>query len=156
MSRSRKSSFAGFTLIELMIVVSIVAILAAVALPAYQGYLVRATRSEAQSALLGFSQAMERFYNRNYSFDGAAAGGSTTGSPAADVFPATAPLDGTAFYNLSIQAADATSYRLRATPISGSRQDGDGFLEINSLGQRSWDRNGDGAIAVPGEQTWER
>jgi len=145
----------GFTLIELMIVVSIVAILAAIALPSYQGYLVRATRSEAQSALLGFAQAMERFYNRNYSFDGAAAGGNTTGSPAADVYPSTAPIDGDPFYNLSIEAADATSYRLRATPIAGSRQAGDGFLELDSLGRRSWDRDDSGAIGAS-EFTWER
>ncbi|MHA7816201.1 MAG: type IV pilin protein [Pseudohaliea sp.] len=151
----RRASTAGFTLIELMIVVSIVAILAAVALPSYQGYLVRATRSDAQSALLGFAQAMERFYNRNYSFAGAAAGGGTTGSPAADVFPSTAPVDGDPFYNLTIEAADATSYRLRATPIAGSRQAGDGFLELDSLGRRSWDRDDDGAIGAA-ESTWER
>lgn len=148
-------SMGGFTLMELMIVVSIVAILAAIALPSYQGYLVRATRSEAQSALLAFGQGMERYHNQNFSYDGAAAAGATTGSPAPTVYVSQAPLDGTPFYDLTIEAADASSYRLRATPIAGGRQSDDGFLELDSLGRRSWDRDNNGTIDAA-EFTWER
>ena len=146
---------AGLTLIELTIVVSIVAILAALALPSYQRHLVRAARVEAQSALLGLAQGMERFYHRGHSFDGAATGGTTTGRPATALYPATAPLDGNPLYRLSIEAADATSYRLRATPVAGSRQDGDGFLELDSLGRRAWDRDNSDTISAA-EFTWER
>ena len=55
---SRQRSSAGFTLIELMIVVAIIAILAAIAIPAYQDYLVRAQVSEGL-VLAGGAKAAE-------------------------------------------------------------------------------------------------
>ncbi len=114
----------GFTLIELMIVVVVIGVLVAIGLPSYQNSVTRSVRSDAQSALLGFSQAMERRFNENYSYRGAAAGGDT-GTPLANVFSAVAPLEGQAAYNLTIVAADDRSYTLRATPIAGGRQAGD-------------------------------
>ncbi len=53
----------GFTLIELMIVVAIVAILAGIALPAYDDYVRRAKRSEAQAALTNIAALQERYYS---------------------------------------------------------------------------------------------
>ncbi len=52
----------GFTLIELMIVVAVIAILAAIALPAYQDYLVRAQVSEGLSLASGAKVAVEEFH----------------------------------------------------------------------------------------------
>jgi type IV pilus assembly protein PilA len=49
----------GFTLIELMIVVAIIGVLAAVALPAYQGYLMRAKYSEVMAAVAPYKTAVE-------------------------------------------------------------------------------------------------
>lgn len=152
---ARQRAQRGFTLIELMIVVVIVGILVGIGLPSYQNFVIRSTRADAQSTLLGFAQAMERHFNQNYTYANAAAGGATTGAPDGTVFPAFAPLEGTAFYNLTIQAADGTGYTLRATPIAGTRQDGDGMLQLDSLGRRGWDRNADGSIAAA-EFTWER
>jgi len=61
----------GFTLIELMIVVAIVAIFSAVALPAYQGYVLRGRISDGQSALAAFSTSMQQYYQDNRTFAGA-------------------------------------------------------------------------------------
>jgi type IV pilus assembly protein PilE len=63
----------GFTLIEVMIVVAIVAILASVALPSYFDYVRRGQLPEAQAALSDFRVKMEQYYqdNRNYGTNGA-------------------------------------------------------------------------------------
>jgi type IV pilus assembly protein PilE len=65
---SATGSAAGFTLIELMIVVAIVAILAAIALPAYSDYVTRSKLTEAQNGLATYRVSMEQWYqdHRNY------------------------------------------------------------------------------------------
>ncbi len=145
----------GFTLVELMIVLVIIALLAGVALPTYQASVVNSTRKDVGGALLGLAQAMERHYAQTFSYKAAATGGADTGAPLAALYPSQAPIDGTPYYNLTIEAADDDSYTVRATPIAGTRQAGDGFLEINSLGQRFWDKNNSGGIGSD-ERTWER
>jgi len=58
----------GFTLIELMIVVAIIGILAAIALPAYQDYTARSQMSEAMSLASGAKTAVTEFYQSNGSW----------------------------------------------------------------------------------------
>ena len=69
----------GFTLIELMIVVAIVGILAAIALPAYQDYVVRSKMSEAVAALAACKTSISEYASTKGSFpaDTAASGCST-------------------------------------------------------------------------------
>ena len=71
----------GFTLIELMIVVAIIGILAAVAIPAYQDYIARAQMTEAVSLLSGGKQSMAEFYADKGSWPASPASvmGNTTG-----------------------------------------------------------------------------
>lgn len=144
---SRRSS--GFTLIELMIVVAIVGILAAIAYPSYLEYVERSRRTDAQGALLGLANAMERHHTANNTYLGA--GAPDTGAPS--IFPDEVPRDGNdKYYDLSITAATATTYTVRATPKNA--QAGDGVLELTSTGIKRWDRDNDGLAA--GDDTWER
>ena len=69
MMKPHKKTEQGFTLIELMIVVAIVGILAAIAFPSYQESVRKSARAEAKAALLGAAQAFERYYSLNGRYD---------------------------------------------------------------------------------------
>lgn len=138
----------GFTLIEIMIVVAIVAILAAIALPAYQDSITKGRRTDAASALQGLAQAMERYYTEKGTYVGAAG---TGGVPT--IFPSKSPIDGSAtYYNLTISAATANTYTLSATATGA--QAGDGNLTLSSTGARTWDKDNNGSISAT-ENCWE-
>ena len=131
---------AGFTLIELLIVIAIVGILAAIAYPSYQGAVIKSHRTDAMGDLINFQSAMERHYTVNNSYTGAANGGADTGSP--NIFSTVSPSDGgTAVYNLTIFSAADASFAIRATPIAGLIQDGDGYLELLHTDQRRWNKS---------------
>ncbi|MBS8241176.1 prepilin-type N-terminal cleavage/methylation domain-containing protein [Marinobacter lipolyticus] len=149
----------GFTLIELMIVVAIIGIIAAIAYPSYLAQVESTRRGDAQGALASFANAMERYYTQNNTYIGADGGNSaisdTLTAPAAGVFASQSPADGTPFYNLRIFNLTANSYELRAVPIAGSAQAGDGFLQLTSTGQRGWDADNSGALSGT-ENTWSK
>lgn len=137
----------GFSLIELMIVVAIVGIIAAIAYPSYQGVIADGYRSTGQADLLGLASAMERHHSGSFSYEGAANGGSNTGAPAifATHSPSSEPIANRR-YNLTIQAASATGFELRATPVTSTGQANDGTLFYFSDGRKGWDRNNNGNL----------
>jgi len=154
-SRIVTRQHAGFTLMELMIAVVIIGILAAVATPIYMEGVKKSRRSDAQGALSSFASSMARYHTRNNFYTGAGTIGAGLDTGAPTIFPAESPIDsGTKFYDLTIEAATSSAYRLRATPKNG--QAGDGIIEINSLGVKSWDENDDGDVVDSGENDWSR
>lgn len=123
----RKRSQTGVTLIELMIVVVIVVILGAIAIPNYRDYSIRAQRTEAKSALLQLAANQERYYDQN---------GHSFTSTLADVqMPATTESD---TYQLSIDAgADETTFTARARAINTMADDDEcQVFTINAQGVR--------------------
>ncbi|UOA07563.1 type IV pilin protein [Methylobacter sp. S3L5C] len=139
-----KKSQPGFTLIELMITVVIVGILAGIAIPSYQASVMKSRRADAQGALLGFENAMERYFTVNNSYLGAAGtvgSHADTGSPR--IYSITSPVDGgTAFYNLTINAATASSYTLSAEPTGVQSSDKCGTLTLTHTGVKGFTGTG--------------
>lgn len=128
-----KTKIRGFTLIELMIGVTIVGVLASVAIPSYRDHVIKAKRSEAQGALVTFANAMEQWRLQNGTYLGAATGGADTGSPT--IFSTIVPISGgTKTYDLTINSATSTTYVLVAIPAGA--QATDGYLELRSDGTK--------------------
>lgn len=129
---ARRSAEVGFTLIETMVVVAILGILLAIAIPSYQNVTQKARRHDAEDALMGLRQAMERHYARNGSYAGAANG---AGVP--QIFPARTPLEGSGhYYDLRIEGITETRYELSAVPTVMQSGDPCGTLRMNHAGVR--------------------
>ncbi|MGD9946414.1 MAG: type IV pilin protein [Burkholderiaceae bacterium] len=103
-----QSRQAGFTLIELMIVVAVIGLLAAVAYPSYTVYVTRSALNDGHAALSDWRIRMEQFYfdNRSYRNAGGACG---IAAPTA-----------TQYFSFTCASANANSYTLTATGNSGT------------------------------------
>jgi type IV pilus assembly protein PilE len=127
----------GFTLIEMMIVVAIVAILASIALPAYTGHVVRASRVQAQAELLELASLQEKIFlnSNNYSASVTAAyNGTSTGGLGRSSGQTN---DGRYTLALDISTPSQT-FVLTATPVSGGTQAADGNISVSESGRRLW------------------
>lgn len=102
----------GFTLIEVMIAVAVIAILSAIAIPSYTDYIRRARITEATSALGNMRVKFEQFFQDNRTYAGAC-----TVAPAVSV--AMRPVD-TPLFTYLCPVLNATSYTITATGVAGS------------------------------------
>ncbi|WP_345783826.1 type IV pilin protein [Stenotrophomonas sp. YIM B06876] len=119
-----RSRVAGFTLIELMVVVAIVAILSAIALPSYQAHVIKTRRATAAACLQERAQFMERFYTTNMTYANAPA-------------PAQCGQGVDDFYVIAFSAAPAAkTYAITATPTAKQKDGKCGTLSIDAKGAR--------------------
>ena len=135
--RAARTTTGGFSLIELMVAVAIVALLSAIALPSYTAYITRAARADARTQLLQVAQFLQRFYSANDSY-------ATDRSSNAVSIPASlnrSPADGTKLYDFGFATGSptATTYRIQMVPVAGGIMANDecGTFQLDSTGVRS-------------------
>ena len=130
----------GFTLIELMIAVAVVAILAAIALPSYRSYLMRANRSSAEQLMLNISNREEQYYLAARAYTG------VLGSAGLNVTQvgwtctnAQATGCSNGFYTVTVvlAAGPPPTYTVTGTPNATTYQASDGTLSLTSAGARA-------------------
>ena len=122
---------AGFSLVELLVVLVIMGVLSALALPGYTRYVQRGNRTEVMVALLEAQHFMERYYSVNGQY--------LSPANAVPMLPQRLqgiPSQGTVRYQLSVREATANSYLLQAVPEGSMAGDVCGNLTINQTGLR--------------------
>ncbi|TCK19138.1 type IV pilus assembly protein PilE [Thiogranum longum] len=118
-----RSRAPGFSLLELLTALTIVAILASISVPSYNGFIARSRRSDAMSALLQLQLAQQRWRADNPAYAsrtdmlGWSDGQSTEG-----------------YYQLQVESSDAGDYLGKATPQGAQQSDDCGVFAINSQG----------------------
>ncbi len=141
--RQRIRKTAGFTLIEIMIVVAIIGILSSIAVPAYRDYVVRARIADATSGLAETRVRMEQFYGDNRTY-AAGAGGCGAAMPVIDQFTLTCVL-----------GAGGQQYTVTANGNAGAMVAGFGYSvdQANLRITTSWGTNW-GAVPPAGATRW--
>jgi len=141
--------YSGFTLIELMIVVIVIAILAAIAFPSYKSHVMRGYRNAGKQFLADVAQRQEQYLldQRQY-------------APTLAALSMSVPAEVAARYQapaFTVPAgATPPTYSISLAPTATGMMAGDGALIINSLGQRWRDTNSNGTYEAASDQSWER
>ena len=118
----------GFTLIELMIVVAIIGILAAIAFPAYQSQVRKSNRAAAQAVLMDVANKQQLYLSSQRAYADTLAKLSVT-----------PPTDVSRWYDVTVAADNAATpptFLVTATPKVGSAQAPDGELTLDSAGTK--------------------
>ena len=133
----------GFTLIELMIVIAIIGILAAIAYPSYQGYIERTNRADMMTEMQQIASRIESNKINYKRYDRIPLSSVLSGTLASDG-SVSFPSSGTALYTVTVTSDDDITLRdkdwtIRAIPVEGQRMVNDGSLTLDSTGQKCRD-----------------
>ncbi len=139
-ARNMRNGQRGFTLLELMIVVGVVALIAAIAYPNYITAVRKGKRGQAKADVMAIAQTMERCYTQNNSYL-ACYTGNVLAAPN-DQSP-TSPPGSVAIYTVALAPAPtAQAFTVTATPVGDQVNDTCGTLTLNQAGQRTFSGSG--------------
>lgn len=126
MTSIRCRGVSGFTLMELLITLSIIAILILAALSSYQPFVLETKRVDAMDALQDLAARQERYFSLNaaYTADESELGFVADGAQASAM----------GYYQVRVGAADALSYMLEATPVGDQAEDTVTGFRLDSSG----------------------
>lgn len=134
----------GFTLVEVMIVVAIVGILAAIAYPSYQEYVRRSNRAEARATMMDIAQMQERYFSKDQNFRYLDIPAPPDAPPAG--WKNWSGSSGAVKYNIAVNAEDAdtsdpanpipATFTITATPTADFPDPKCSTLTLDNLGAR--------------------
>lgn len=134
----------GFTLIEILIVVALVAVLSAIALPIYRSQIMKARRTDAKTSLLDLASREERYFTTNNSYTNVPNNLGYTGA-----FPVQVPNPTEFVYGISVTGSTISSWTATAVPNGNQVNDTCGTYIINDQGVQ-----GNSGAATPSAQCW--
>ena len=135
----KNKSTAGFTIVEVLIVVAIVGVLAMIGYPSYQESVRKSQRKMANAALIEAAGRQEQYFvnNKQYASDLTNLGFPANGYYISKDGEETAASEAGSIYLVSISASTATTFTLQAVPQSGQTADTCGTLTYTNTGART-------------------
>ncbi|MCW5654094.1 type IV pilin protein [Hydrogenophaga sp.] len=134
----------GFTLLETVVVLGLVSVLLAAAVPSYRQYVMRGHRAHARAALLHLAQAMERTATVHGSYP-----------LAQDIAPGDLVVEGHR-YTLSVDSIDGRGFRLVAMPTAAQMADPCGAFQLDQTGRRGQAPTAQVPVPLDARICWEQ